>query len=112
MSLWAPDIDFENRLNAWAGSILTLLALVFTLAINYPLLQPNNLFYAMLWTGFAFQFVMLLIVATLFNPALKYKLGDKYVIDEVAHVFRWFLPLGLFIFLARMILLSMHSYSL
>jgi Neurotransmitter-gated ion-channel ligand binding domain len=112
MSLWAPDIDFEKRLSAWAGSILTLLALVFTLAIKYPLLQPDNLFYAMLWTGFAFQFIMLLIVATLFNPALKYKLGDKYVIDEIAHVFRWFLPLGLFIFLARMILLSMHSYSL
>jgi len=111
VSLWAPDIDFEKRLNAWAGSIFTLLSLVFTLAIKYPLLQPDNLFYAMLWAGFAFQFVMLLIVGTLFNPAIKYKLGNRYVMDEVVNVIRWFLPLGLFIFLARMVVLSMYAYS-
>ena len=31
--------------------------------------------------------------------------------DEVVNVIRWFLPLGLFIFLARMVVLSMYAYS-
>jgi hypothetical protein len=111
LSLWAKGLKFEDSLNAWAGSILTLLALVFTVAIQYPLLQPDNIFYATFWTGFAFQLIMLLVVGTLYNPAVKYKLGDRYVVEEVSSVLRWIMPLGLLIVLGRMLTLSIYAYA-
>lgn len=107
VSLWVTTTDLEQRVSSWAGSILTLLALSFTLAIRYPILGPENIFYQIIWTGFGFQFLMLVITATVMNPALQSIFGDKYIIAELTNFLRWSLPIGLVIFLSRMVLLSM-----
>ena len=107
VSLWVTTTDLEQRVSSWAGSILTLLALSFTLAIRYPILGPENIFYQIIWTGFGFQFLMLVITATVMNPALQSIFKDKYIIAELINFLRWSLPLGLVIFLSRMVLLSM-----
>ena len=111
ISLWATDLKIDDSLNAWAGSILTLLALVFTVAIQYPLLQPDNIFYTTFWTGFSFQLIMLLLIGTLYNPSVRARLGNNYILEEVASVCRWLMPLGLTIILGRMLTLSIYAYS-
>ncbi|MCF8141576.1 MAG: hypothetical protein K9J75_10810 [Cyanobium usitatum Tobar12.5m-G36] len=111
LSLWSKGVNIEESMNAWAGSILTLLALVFTVAIQYPLLQPDNVFYMTFWTGFGFQLVMLSVVGTLYNPSVRSRLGNDFILDEVCSVLRWTMPLGLLIFLGRMLALSIYSYS-
>jgi hypothetical protein len=107
VSLWVTTTELEQRVSSWAGSILTLLALSFTLAIRYPTLGPENLFYQIIWTGFGFQFLMLLITATVMNPSMQDFFGDKYIIAEMTNFLRWSLPLGLVIFLSRMVIMSM-----
>jgi hypothetical protein len=106
VSLWVTTTELEERVSSWAGSILTLLALSFTLAIRYPILGPENIFYQIIWTGFGFQFLMLVITATVMNPGLESIFKDKYIIAELTNFLRWSLPLGLVIFLSRMVLLS------
>ena len=107
ISLWVTTTELDQRVSSWAGSILTLLALSFTLAIRYPTLGPENIFYQIIWTGFGFQFLMLVITATVMNPSVQNIFGDKHIIAELTNFLRWSLPVGLVIVLSRMVLLSM-----
>jgi hypothetical protein len=109
VSLWINALRLEKRVNAWAGSILTLLALSFTLAIRYPRLGADNIFHQVIWAGFGFQFLMLVITATVLNPDVQHIFGDKYVMAEVTNFLRWSIPAGLVIFLGYMALSSMLS---
>jgi hypothetical protein len=106
IALWS-NADLDKRISAWSGSILTMVALSFTISIRYPALSIDNVFFQVLWLGFAFQFLGLSINFTIMNPAMERFFGGKYVVAEITNFLRWSLPLALLILVSRVILLAL-----
>lgn len=106
VALWT-NTDLDKRISAWAGSILTMVALSFTLSVRYPALGVENVFFQVIFLGFAFQFLGLAVNATIMNPSLEKLFGGKYIVAEISNFLRWSLPLGLIILITRVVLLAL-----
>jgi len=107
IALWS-NADLDKRISAWSGSILTMVALSFTISIRYPALGIDNVFFQVIWLGFAFQFLGLSINFTIMNPAMERFFGGKYVVAEITNFLRWSLPLALLILISRVVLLAIQ----
>ncbi|CAN1211004.1 Neurotransmitter-gated ion-channel ligand-binding domain-containing protein [Tumidithrix helvetica PCC 7403] len=105
VALWS-NTDLDKRISAWAASILTMVALSFTISVRYPALGIENVFFQVIWLGFAFQFLGLAVNSTIMNPSLEKVFGGKYIVAELANFLRWSLPLGLLILVCRVVLLA------
>ena len=95
IALWS-NADLDKRISAWSGSILTMVALSFTISVRYPALSIDNVFFQVLWLGFAFQFLGLSINFTIMNPSMERFFGGKYVVTEITNFLRWSLQLQIF----------------
>jgi hypothetical protein len=106
VALWVNN-DLDKKIGAWSASILTMVALSFTISVRYPTLTIESVFLQMIWLGFIFQFLGLTVNTTVMNPALEKFFGGKYIVTELSNFCRWSLPLGLLIMVARVVLLAM-----
>jgi hypothetical protein len=87
--------DVAPRLTAWSASILALIALNFTFSVRFSALDSDSLVAQVVTIGFVFQLLMVVLSATLLNPAFADKLSNKYVAPEIANVLKWAVPVGL-----------------
>lgn len=106
ITLWLNS-DLDKKIGAWSGSILTMVALSFTISVRYPTLSIESVFPQMIWLGFIFQFLGLTFNTTVMNPNLEKFFGGKYIVAEITNFIRWSLPLSLLVMVLRAVLLAM-----
>ncbi len=86
------SIDIVPRLGAWSGALLALIAMSFTLNIRYPSLESNSILSEIIGIVASYEFIMILITMTIFNPSFSLCKRYTYLIDELKVIFRWAIP--------------------
>ncbi len=100
--------DVPTRLNNWAGSMLALIALSFTLTLRYPALPSNGILAQLIAIIFGYQFMMILLSKTLLDPTLQENSKYRYLLEELVLFLRWGIPLGVVtLIVARVLLVSL-----
>jgi len=102
--------DVVARLNAWATSILALVALSFTWALRFPALESDNLISQIIATGYIYQLVSVLLAVTIYNEPVAKRLGNQVIVEELARYLRWAVPLIFLGSLLTGVLLRAYSW--
>ena len=102
--------DLLSRLNAWAASILALVALSFTIGLRYPALGGDNLISQAISTGYAYQLLSVFLAVTIYNPLIADRLGNKLIVAELATYLRWAVPVLFIGILITSALLRAYSW--
>ncbi len=89
-----PSFELPARLTSWAGSILALIALNFTLSLRFPGLSEGSLVGQIIMIGHMYQLVSVLLTVTLFNPQFMERRGDPFVVRELSNFLHWAIPAG------------------
>ena len=97
MTLYAK-VDVGPRLTAWAGSILALIALNFTLTVRYPALDASSLVSLVVAIGLCFQLAMVLLTITFLHPPVAEKMIGKPLSEEITSWLRWGVPVSVVVF--------------
>lgn len=87
-----PTFEMPARLSAWAGSILALVALNFTLSVRFPGPGEGSLIGQAVILGHIYQLVSVLLTVTLFEPGFRQRLGSPFVVSELSDYLRWAVP--------------------
>jgi hypothetical protein len=86
-----------KRLEAWAGAMLALVATSFTLNLRYPSLDSDSVISQLLTLCFIYQFLMMFLTISIFNPKLTKRVKNRLFVEETIQILRWVIPCGLFI---------------
>lgn len=97
----------DARLSTWSGAILALIALSFTLQLRYPALPTDSILNNLIAIIFGYEFIMICITMTVFNPPLMDKIKNPYLIPETIRFMRWQVPFIFLIVVAIAILLTL-----
>ena len=93
LMLFVLKADIAPLMASILTSILAMVALSFSSSLRLSFLEYNNLVSQCFNIGFAYQFTMLFLGATIFNVKFSQKIMDKFIKEEFIHFFSWFLPL-------------------
>ncbi len=91
LTLYA-EVDIGARLSTWSGAILALIALSFTMQLRYPALPTNSILNQLVAVIFAYEFFMICITMTVFNPQITVKLHNPYLVPAMKGFMRWQIP--------------------
>lgn len=101
--------DVSGRLANWAGSMLALIALSFTLNLRYPALPADGILAQIVSIVFGYQFLMICLSTTVFDPELRKKVKNPFLIPEIIDFLRWGIPCAFVIIILARILLTAYE---
>lgn len=87
-----PTFELPARLSAWAGSILALVALNFTLTVRYPGPGEGSLIAQAVLLGHLYQLVSVLLTVTLFDAGFRQRIGNPFIARELSDYLQWAVP--------------------
>lgn len=87
-----PTFELPARLSAWAGSILALVALNFTLSVRFPGPGEGSLIGQAVILGHLYQLVSVLLTVTLFDPGFRQRLASTFIAKELSDYLQWAVP--------------------
>lgn len=108
-SLWDSGMKWTQRLGYLSGNTLSFIAFNFTITMRYPALDVESAPLQIFRIGFAFFFVMMLLVVTIYNEDFAHKYWHKDYVTEVHRFLRWGTPAVLFSVIFYTLLSSINS---
>ncbi len=91
LTLYA-NVEISTRLTTWSGAILALIALSFTLNLRYPALPADSIMGQLIAIIFAYEFIMICLTMSIFNPQLTKQIKNPHLIPEIIHFMQWHVP--------------------
>lgn len=110
--LFVGRADLAPVMASILTSILALVALNFSQGLSLKFLDANNLINRAFNLGFFYQFLLLSLTVTIFNPKLSSKISSKFMIEEITKFISWFLPFLLLGILLLNILLAKYNLEI
>jgi len=89
-----PSFETPARLASWAGSILALVALNFTLSVRFSGLGEGSLINQAVTLGHIYQLVSVLLTVTLFDPQFRQRMGSPFIVSGRSDYLHWAVPVG------------------
>ncbi len=109
LMLFIVKADIAPLMASILTSILAMIALSFSNGLKLAFLEYNNLVLQCFNIGFAYQFIMLFLAATLFNPKFSQKISDRFIREESMSFLSWFLPFLLVGLILLRVLLTKYN---
>lgn len=98
--------DVGPRLTAWAGALLATIMLNTGFDSKYLFLDSGSLAKELITLSLAFQFIMMILTMTVFNPAVMDKLNRPHIVEEVNRFLKWAIPFSFILLIVSLILLN------
>ncbi len=109
LMLFIVKADIAPLMASILTSILAMIALNFSNGLKLAFLEYNNLVLQCFNIGFAYQFIMLFLAATLFNPKFLAKPSNRFIREESMSFLSWFLPFLLITLILLRVLLTKYN---
>jgi hypothetical protein len=95
--IYLENEDLEKNVTMISGSLFAIIALDFTVSVNYPALKSNSIIHETFSVAYIFCWLLLWIALTVLNTNVSKSIASRYTISELIVFLRWSMPLILIV---------------
>lgn len=106
LAMWVMKTELHERINWLITGVFSLIALNFSVSLQYPALPPDSLVMKFFWMGYGLQCVMLAIMLLVYNEGFSETLFSRWTGDAVRGWLRWAVPVTLVTMMGWVMVLS------
>lgn len=92
LALWIMDTEIHERINWLVTGVFSLIALNFSISLQYPALGPNSLVMKFFWIGYGLQFLMFSVMLLMYNGPVTDKIFSKWTAGSLRSWMYWSIP--------------------
>lgn len=108
LALWVPKAEVMPRANMAFSGLFSLIAFSYSIFVRYPMLAAvDNVMVSLLWLGYVYLALVLLVIMTVLNPAFTSRFPGKHLWAETVDYLTWAIPLLFVLFMAGTMVQSM-----
>ena len=108
LALWVPKAEVMPRANMAFSGLFSLIAFSYSIFVRYPMLAAvDNVMVSLLWLGYVYLALVLLVIMTVLNPAFTSRFPGKHLWAEAVDYLTWSIPLLFALFMAGTMIQSM-----
>ncbi|MFI3157668.1 MAG: hypothetical protein QX199_16100 [Methylococcaceae bacterium] len=93
--------NLERNVSVISSSLLAIIAIDFTVSINYPALESGSMIDKVFMVGYGYSWFLLLVAITLLNPVITRHIASRHTILEAISTLKWSIPLLLTVVLTH-----------